>query len=93
MSRGGWKNTQLDKMADMLDRARENSGPKGSIYDQGEKKRLHDCRPGDWVRQVLTGAENYGPMLRVIDPKTGVLENRNGARSKMPPRTQVLVEP
>ncbi|MCZ7583731.1 MAG: hypothetical protein M5R36_10565 [Deltaproteobacteria bacterium] len=57
------------------------------------KKRLHECEAGDWVKQVLTGANHYGPALRVIDPKGGVLESRMGTRSRMSPRTQVVVQP
>ncbi len=93
MSRGGyrdnrWENSVINK----IDRGRY-SGPKANPYDEGEKKRLHECQQGQWVKQVLAGKDHYGPMLRVIDAKGGILENRHGARSKLPPRTQVMVQP
>lgn len=83
-----------DRVIGQMDRAREGqTGPKGSQFDEGVKKRLHDCMPGDWVKQVLSGAGNVGPLLRVVDPKAGLLENRMGVRTKLPPRAQVIVQP
>ena len=93
MAKGGRRsNIREDKLIDRLDRGR-NFGPKGgTIYDEGEIKRLHECIQGSWVKPVLKGAGNLGPMLRVIDPKAGLLENRQGSMVKMPPRTQVEVQ-
>lgn len=93
MSRGGRRNNLVeDKLLNRLDRGK-SMGPRGSIYDKGEVKRLHECIQGAWVRQVLQGAGNLGPMLRVIDPKAGLLENRQGMRVKLAPRTQVEIQP
>jgi|AntAceMinimDraft_8_1070364.scaffolds.fasta_scaffold153367_1 hypothetical protein len=93
--RGGSRNHRADAIISRIDRAREGlgDGPSGSIYDEGQKKRLHECQVGEWVRQVLTGANNFGPMLRVIDPTSGILENRRGGQAKLPPRSQVVVQP
>ncbi len=93
MSKGGRRsNLREDKLIDRLDKGRHFGPKSGTIYDKGEKKRLHECKQGAWVRQILPGAGNLGPMLRVIDPKAGLLENRQGMRAKLPPRTQVEVK-
>jgi len=92
MSRGSWRNKLVEeKMVNRLDRARESGGPRTGAVEEYEKKRLHACQPGDYVRQVLQGKEHYGPMLRVVDPKSGLLESRDGRQSRMSPRTQVMV--
>ena len=96
MARGHWRNNKLEeeKVINRIDRARQNmGGPQGSQFDQAVKKRLHECRTGDWIKQVLAGADNFGPLMRVIDPKTGLLENRSGIRGHLPPRAQVMVQP
>ena len=91
MARGSWRNKLVEeKLIDRIDRGR-NQGPKGDMYAEGVKKRLHECNQGEWVRQIMPGAGNFGPLLRVIDPKAGILENRQGMRVKVPPRTQVEV--
>ncbi|MBZ0273867.1 hypothetical protein K8I61_17650 [bacterium] len=95
MSKGGKTNKKSweDSIIDQLDRAREgHMGPKEGAFDEGVKKRLHDCQPGDWVKQVLAGTNNYGPPLRVLDPKKGEVENRSGIRSALPPRSQVMTQ-
>ncbi len=96
MAKGYWRNNKLveEKLINRIDRAREGrEGPQGSQFDKAEKKRLHECLPGDWIKQVLTGAEHFGPLMRVIDPKTGLLENRSGTRGRLSPRAQVMVQP
>ncbi len=95
VKRGGTRNYRAEALIERIDRAREGMGvgPRGSIYDEGQKKRLHECRVGDWVRQVLSGTNNFGPLLRVIDPKAGILENRKGGQARLSPRTQVVVQP
>lgn len=92
MGRPSWRNKLVEeKMINKIDRGRYE-GPKGNIDEPGEKKRLHECAQGQWVRQVLKGAGNLGPNLRVIDPKGGILENRQGMRTRLSPRTQVMVQ-
>jgi hypothetical protein len=93
MSKGGRRSNLIeDKLLNRIDRGRYE-GPKGNIYDEGEKMRLHEASPGAWVRQVMQGAGNLGPMLRVIDAKAGLLENRQGMRIKLAPKAQVVVQP
>ena len=95
MGRERWRNQVVENsLLNRMDRAREGSGtgPSSGAIEEFEKKRLHNCQPGDWIRQVLQGANNYGPLLRVLDPKKGLLENRDGRRQHMQPRTQVVVQ-
>lgn len=93
MARGSWRNKLVeDKLINRIDRGRYQ-GPKTQLYEEGVKKRLHECQQGEWVRQIMQGAGNFGPLLRVIDAKAGILENRQGMRVKLPPRTQVEVKP
>ncbi|MCB9476212.1 MAG: hypothetical protein H6683_09265 [Deltaproteobacteria bacterium] len=94
MSKGGMRtNRELEKMVGRIDRERETRGYRGgAAFEEGEKKRLHQCQPGDWIREVLQGEDHYGPPLRVLDPESGLLENRKGVRSKIAPRTQVMVQ-
>ena len=94
MARGSWRNKLVEeKLINRLDRGR-HQGPKFNQFDEeGVKKRLHECQQGQWVRQVMKGANHFGPLLRVVDPKAGLLENRQGMRTKLSPRTQVVVQP
>lgn len=94
MGAGGSSRNQKEenKIIKLLDRARYQ-GPQGTQFDEGEKKRLHECKQGQWIKQILQGSGHFGPLLRVIDPKAGILENRSGVRHKLPPRTQVMVQP
>jgi hypothetical protein len=89
-----WRNKATEEgLLGRIDRARETGPkPKQGAFEEGVKKRLHECKPGDYVRQVLTGANNLGPQLRVLDPKAGILESRDGRRTNMSPRTQVMVQ-
>ncbi len=93
MSKGGRRSNRAeDKLISRIDRG-AYQGPKGSQYDEGEKKRLHECIMGMWVRQVMPGAGNLGPLLRVVDPKGGILENRQGMKVRLSPRSQVIIQP
>jgi hypothetical protein len=90
-----WRNKATEEgLLSRMDRAREHAGPrpKSGAFEEGVKKRLHECKPGDYIRQVLTGANNLGPLLRVLDPKSGELESRDGRRSRLSPRSQVMVQ-
>jgi hypothetical protein len=93
MTRGSWRNKLVEeRLIARIDRGRER-GPAGADLDESVKMRLHECKVGDWVRQVMAGAGNLGPNLRVIDPKAGILETRHGVRARISPRTQVMVQP
>jgi len=85
-------NTSEDNMIRRIDRGFASSNRPGDIFAEHVKKRLHECTPGDWVKQVLPGKENYGPLLRILDPSSGILEDKHGKRIILPPKTQVLVE-
>lgn len=94
--RDSWRNKlPEEKMLGRIDRAREGGGegrPKTGAFEEVKKVRLHQCHPGDWVRQVFAGKENYGPLLRVLDPKAGLLETRDGRQQSLQSRTQVVVQ-
>ncbi|HPQ70448.1 MAG TPA: hypothetical protein PKW95_15065 [bacterium] len=94
MGRETWRNKVVESsLLDRIDRGRsEGKKPQGGEFEETVKKRLHECSPGDYVREVLKGANNLGPLLRVIDPKAGILESRAGQISRMSPRTQVAVQ-
>jgi hypothetical protein len=89
-----WRNKLPEEsLLDRIDRGRTASPrPKTGAFEEVVKKRLHECKPGDYVRQVMQGKENYGPLLRVMDPKSGQLESRDGRQSSLSPRTQVAVQ-
>jgi len=91
---GSWRNRLPEEnLLRRIDRGREMSNrPKQGAFDETVKKRLHDCNPGDYVRQVMSGKDNYGPYLRVVDPRAGLVENREGRKQQLPPRTQVVVQ-
>jgi len=95
MSRDSWRNRLAEeKMLGRIDRARDQQGggPKTGAFEDLSKKKLHECQPGDYIRQVMPGSNNTGPLLRVVDPKTGLLETRDGRRTHIPPRSQVMVQ-
>ncbi len=95
MGRGdSWRNKLVEEgLLGRIDRQREQgNGPKQGDVEEYKKMRLHECRPGDWVREVLAGTGNYGPLVRVLDPKSGLVESRAGRVQRIPPRTQVGVQ-
>ena len=92
MSRGSWRNKLVEeRLINQIDR-RAQQGPAKNDFEEGQRMRLHEAKQGMWVREIKQGAGNFGPPLRVVDPKGGVLENRKGRIFRLPPRTQILVE-
>ena len=95
MGRGdSWRNKLVEEgLLGRIDRQRQQGGvgPRTGDVEEYKKMRLHECKIGDWVREVLPGAGNMGPLMRVLDPKTGTVETRAGRVSRMQPRTQVAV--
>ncbi|MDP8224204.1 MAG: hypothetical protein P9L99_12650 [Candidatus Lernaella stagnicola] len=90
-----WRNKLVeDGLLDRIDRGRATGGrkPKGGAFEETVIKRLHECKPGDYVRQVLKGKGNMGPLMRVMDPQRGLLESRDGRQERLAPRTQVAVQ-
>ncbi len=89
-----WRNKLVeDGLLGRIDRGREEGHrPKSGAFEETVKKRLHECRPGDYVRQVMQGKGNFGPLLRVMDPKRGLLESRDGRQSRLAPKTLVAVQ-
>lgn len=94
MGNQSWRNKiPEESLLNRIDRGRQaGPRPKSGAFEETVKKRLHECKPGDYVRQVMQGKENFGPLLRVMDPKSGLLESREGRQSSMSPRTQVVVQ-
>ncbi len=94
MSRSdSWRNQiPEESLLDKIDRGRSGGvpKPKQGAFEEGVKIRLHEAKPGDSVRQVLSGANNLGPLLRVVDPKAGLLESRDGRQTRIAPKSQVM---
>jgi hypothetical protein len=96
MGRGdSWRNKLVEEgLLGRIDRQREHGGdaPKNTGLEEYKKKRLHECKTGDWVREIMPGTGNFGPQMRILDPKTGIVESRAGRVQRVPPRTMVAVQ-
>ena len=94
MSRSdSWRNQiPEESLLDKIDRGREGGvpKPKQGAFEEGVKIRLHEAKPGDYVRQIMAGKNNMGPLLRVVDPKAGLLESRDGRQTRIAPKSQVM---